>query len=89
MRKEDIFRSSWTSRLIDVGEIPASVAIFLSERLGFRNIMDLTLFTKSLVRLDRGRPLLGSSSTLPFEVNLGSDILIFGELLAALKLTRR
>ena len=58
-----------TSRRINVGETPATAAIFLSERLGFHDILDLTLFSKSLVRLDRGRPLLGSSSTLPFEVS--------------------
>ena len=55
--------------LIDIGEIPASAAIFLSERLGSRDILNFTLFTRFLVRLNRGRPRLGSLSTLPFNEN--------------------
>lgn len=68
-RKKIIFRPSRTSLFIDVGEMPALAAIFVSDRLGFLLIFILVFFTTSWARADRGRPLLGSSSTLPFRRN--------------------
>ena len=68
-RKKVIFMPSRTSLFIDVGKMPALAAIFVSDRLGFLLIFILVFFTTSWARADRGRPLLGSSSTLPFSRN--------------------
>ena len=68
-RKKVIFRPSRTSLFIDVGEMPALAAIFVSDRLGFLLIFILVFLTTSWARADRGRPLLGASSTLPFRQN--------------------